>query len=223
MKLVLAIQPIFLQQGNELLAAGAEVLARFEGPDGAQLTQADIEEAGWIAIDNSVSILVQENLPQLIRQHRTLFINLSVETLLSKTAFALWFDRLREMAATFPRRIAIEISNRNLKITDNIIEQRLALIKAEPVSLVLDNAELDDGPSTVLTNFGWQYCKINARDLARIEKTRLKTAIDFCRKSNIHLIAERIENTRLLEAVNKLGIPFKQGFELAKPEPVNTK
>lgn len=218
MRLVLAAQSIFLQQGDELIPTGAEVLARFEGPDGAQLTQSNIEESGWIAIDNSVSLLAQDNLPELMAKHRTLFFNLSVETLLSKTAFALWLDRLKQMAAAFPRRIAIEISNRKLDINDRMLRQRLDLLKEEPISLVLDNAELTQGPTVALMDFEWNYCKINARDLARIEKTQLKTAIDYCRTANIHIIAERIENNRLLEAVDKLRIPFKQGFTLAKPD-----
>ncbi len=218
MKLVLAVQTIFLQQGEELIPTGAEVLARFEGPDGAQLTQAHIEASGWVAIDNSVSLLALEKLPQLMREHRTLFFNLSVETLKSKTAFALWLDRLKEMAHAFPRRIAIEISNHDLDINDRVIRQRIDLLKDEPISLLLDNAELTQGPNVALMDFEWNYCKINARDLARIEKTQLKTAIDYCRKSNIHIIAERVENARLLDAANTLRIPFKQGFALAKPE-----
>jgi EAL domain-containing protein (putative c-di-GMP-specific phosphodiesterase class I) len=222
MKLVLAAQTIFLQQGEERVPTGAEVLARFEGPDGAQLTQSNIEDAGWIAIDNSVSLLAQETLPALMRNHRTLFFNLSVETLQSKTAFALWFERLRQMAAAYPRRIAIEISNRNLDINERMLRQRLDLLKEEPISLLLDNAELTQGPSVALMDFEWNYCKISARDLARIEKTQLKSAIDYCRSANIHIIAERIENNRLLEAVSNLRIPFKQGFALAKPEALNS-
>lgn len=220
MKLVLAVQTIFLRQGEEDIPAAGEVLARFEGPDGAQLTQANIEEAGWIVIDNSVSLLADTQMPALMRDYRALFFNLSVETLRSKTAFALWLERLRQMAAAYPRRIGIEISNRSLDVSDKVVMQRIELLAQEPVMLILDNAELDHGPSAVLTDIKWHYCKISARDLARIAGTRLKLAIDYCRLANIHIIAERIETPKLQEAVAALRIPFRQGFVLSKPQAV---
>lgn len=217
MRLVLAVQTIFLRQGEEDIPAAGEVLARFEGPDGAQLTQANIEEAGWIAIDNSVSMLAETSLPSLMRQYRILFFNLSAETLLSKTAFALWLQRLRQMAALYPRRIGIEIASGKLDAGDKVLMQRIALLAQEPVILVLDNAELNNGPTAILDSIKWQYCKINAHDLTRIASTHLKFAIDYCRRNNIHLIAERIETPRLLETVSNLRIPFRQGFILEKP------
>lgn len=69
-----------------------------------------------------------------------------------------------------------------------------------------------------------EYIKIDMEIVRNIDSDNLKKSlvesmIGFCKNVNIHLIAEGIETKQELKTLIKMGIPYGQGYYIAKPGP----
>jgi FOG: EAL domain len=51
------------------------------------------------------------------------------------------------------------------------------------------------------------------------DSAMVESVLSFCRRLNIKVIAEYVENEEILIMLRNLGVPFGQGYFLGKPSP----
>lgn len=152
-----------------------------------------------------------------------LFLNVS-PIIISHEQFSLSFTRhyLKQYGLE-PNRIVFEITERN-SIPD--IEKFKAAIdhsKSEQFQIAIDDAGAMYSGLNLINAIHPHYIKLDRRlihdiDLGGLNFALIKGMTEFCRLSNIHLIAEGIETESELTILIDLGVPYAQGFFLQKPD-----
>ncbi|HDO1191531.1 TPA: EAL domain-containing protein [Aeromonas salmonicida] len=205
-----AFQPIFNVDTGAFVAA--EVLARwYDG--GRVVSPSNIKTVvNWGAVDIEVARFIENNISFFDNKYRTLFINVSEQTLGTDKVFRPWAEIINHITRVSGARIVIEITE---SVQDSSLADRwneLAMLGGE---LALD--DYGDLHSSIkrLRQYPWGYCKFDTRNIHSIID---RAAIQYCLDNGVELIAEQVETKLQEDSARSFGLLLQQGFYHGSPE-----
>ncbi|TGA98269.1 GGDEF domain-containing protein [Sporolactobacillus shoreae] len=220
-------QPIVsLRSGNIL---GYEALSRVTCASPLSNSELLFREAGkcgrlWEldSLCRSITLhTIKDKYPEY--RDRRLFLNIN-PVILNSDPFRFTFTRqyLRQFGIE-PNQIVFEITERNSISDANQFIESITHFKSEEFYIAIDDAGSMYSGLNLINDIHPHYIKLDRRliqdiDLGKLNFALIKGLIEFCRLSNIHLIAEGIETQSELMILMDLGVPYAQGYLLQKPE-----
>ncbi len=207
---------IRLKDNNEIIAPGAFIPA-------AERYNLMPAIDRWV-ISNAFESIVQIAQTNLALKDATYFLNLS-GTSLSDEAF---FDFLREQFSEYPlsaEQICFEVTETaaitNLSSTVEFIKQ----LKELGCKFALDDFGAGLSSFSYLKSLPVDYLKIDGGFVRDILEDPMDAAIvaavnNIGHVAGLHTVAEFVENTEIIQALDKIGVDYAQGYALAKPAPV---
>jgi EAL domain-containing protein (putative c-di-GMP-specific phosphodiesterase class I) len=209
-----ALQPIFdLSLGRPM---AQEALSRF--PTDAYSTQDWFTEA-WRAgcglemeMDAVNSAL--QLLPAVAKPQR-LSINASPDLMTS--------GRLEEFLADQPlHRLIIEITEHNLAESIDALNNRVADLQSRGAWIAIDDAGTGYSSLSQILQLGPDIIKLDRTLVTEVDTDPMKRAlanafVTFTSQAKVGLVAEGVETEAELRTLEELGVPFAQGYYLARP------
>jgi EAL domain-containing protein (putative c-di-GMP-specific phosphodiesterase class I) len=209
-----ALQPILdLSLGRPM---AQEALSRF--PTDAYNTQEWFTEA-WRAgcgleleLDAISSAL--RLLPTIAKPQR-LSINASPELITS--------GRLEEILADQPlHRLIIEITEHNLAESIEALNDRVAALQRGGAWVAIDDAGTGYSSLSQILRLGPDIIKLDRTLVTDVDTDPMKRAlanafVTFTSQAKVGLVAEGVETEAELRTLEELGVPFAQGYYLARP------
>ncbi|QJA06229.1 GGDEF domain-containing protein [Thermosulfurimonas marina] len=222
-ELVLALQPVINTESGQTVFY--EVLARYISEDERTLSAGafmlSVEDLGLFEeLDRQILykalVLLRES-PELGK----LAINLSQEYVYQNLArdLSAWVKDLK----VFPEDLILEINERKSGFSPLVLAQKLSLLKAEGYLLSLDDFGVETSNLFLLRDIPWDFVKVDGRfvrGLLTNEFDRLVLGfLSRCaRQRDFRLVAEQVEEERVLREVRKFGVPYAQGFYCGEPQ-----
>ncbi|MFR0980997.1 MAG: EAL domain-containing protein, partial [Holdemania filiformis] len=126
-----------------------------------------------------------------------------------------------------PRQIAIELTE-SCQVEDfDGLAREFARLRAFGFNLSLDDFGIAYSTLLLIRNLPADSVKIDQsfiRDLTeqnQVDLAIIESVVSLCRKLNIRLVAEGVENARILKLLEAYPITLYQGFHFAKPMPAS--
>lgn len=154
---------------------------------------------------------------------KKLFLNVN-SLIINHDQFQLGFtSRFLKQYSLKPEQIVLEITERNSIADIDKFRKTIAHFKAENFHIAIDDAGAMYSGLNLINTIHPHYIKMDRRlihniDLGRLNFALIKGMTEFCRMSNIRLIAEGIETQSELMILIDLGVPYAQGYFLQKPD-----
>lgn len=122
-----------------------------------------------------------------------------------------------------PSRIALEILEDITSLNNVHILEQLDALRDLGFKIAIDDFGAEHSNFSRLLEIQPDYLKIDGAFIKNIvtdKNSRIITESIYyiCKQSGIKVIAEYIHNKEVLDAVQKIGIEFSQGFYIGKPE-----
>ena len=124
-----------------------------------------------------------------------------------------------------PRQIAIELTE-SCQVEDfEGLAREFARLRTFGFNLSLDDFGIAYSTLLLIRNLPADSVKIDQsfiRDLSKqnqVDLAIIESVVSLCRKLNIRLVAEGVENARILKLLEAYPITLYQGFHFAKPMP----
>lgn len=222
-KFTTLFQPILSLQEGEVI--GYEALTR--GPEGSIFysPEALFEEAKKANLLWELEMVTRINAIKIFnsfKSNKCLFLNVDSEIIKDEHFIkGITKDILQFYGISFSNLI-FEITEKtaikDYKSFKNVIDN----YKGQGYKIAIDDVGAGYSGLTAITEIKPYYVKIDKSLIKNIDKDNFKRAIvkalvEFANNTNIKLIAEGIETIDELYTVIEIGIPFGQGFFLAKP------
>ncbi|AIJ10677.1 EAL domain-containing protein [Edwardsiella piscicida] len=191
----------------------AEALARWHVHGGIVSPSSMIVKPNWAEVDFRMALFIRDNI-HVCMKHGALFINVSEQTLSSDILFNSWV-KIIESLLKQTSHIVVEITE---EVTDASLSARWRELAAIGVKLALDDYGKINSSFERLCNYGWHYCKFDARQLDSLIDNH---AIHHCIKNKVAIIVECVESSALMNRAKLLGLCWQQGFYHAEPETIS--
>ncbi|MCO7125861.1 GGDEF domain-containing protein [Sporolactobacillus shoreicorticis] len=151
-----------------------------------------------------------------------LFLNVSPVILQDARFIQIFSSQYVKIYPFEPGQIVFEITERNSINHPDQFAASLQDLKSHHFQVAIDDAGAMYSGLNLITDTHPHYVKLDRRlieniDLGRINFALVKGLVEFCRISNIHLVAEGIETLSELTSLIDLGVPYGQGFFLQRP------
>lgn len=207
MRIVPALQPIINVCTDQVM--GYEILARWW--DGQQVYRPDDVNLPWHEIDQLMLGEMLRYIGAMNKVSSRLFINVSADTMKSDRYWNLWIAKLNQLIFAATYALTIEIVE---SVDDSVLRKRWQDITAMGLSVALDDFGQQHATLDRLYAFPWNYCKLESTTMnSRV----CKEAIHYCKRKNIHLIAEKIESALEAEYARDNGMNDQQGYHHGMP------
>jgi EAL domain-containing protein (putative c-di-GMP-specific phosphodiesterase class I)/GGDEF domain-containing protein len=218
-------QPIFDLATGEII--GAEALSH--GPRGSEIESGEI----LFSLAERTELLLP--LERMCRQQlleaaadtapsRQIFLNLS-PTAVSDPDF-LGGKFLEQLAGVglSPDGIVLEITERTYAIYEGLFREVLARFRQQGFLIAVDDVGTGYSNLTSLADIAPDYLKFDNVFVRGIDKhpakqDLLEALLSFAQKMKAKVIGEGIETGEELDALRRLGVPYGQGYFLARPMP----
>jgi EAL domain-containing protein (putative c-di-GMP-specific phosphodiesterase class I)/ActR/RegA family two-component response regulator len=218
--LFLAWQPIVGAHGGLL---GAEALLRSRRPGletPAALLGLAHEHQLIRQVGRAVAARVAQALPRLPPGAR-LFVNVHPDELADPAALA---DQLAPMAGAADR-ITLELTGEALERWADTLPRRLQLLRDLGFSLALDDLGAGKGALTLLAELGPSWIKTHPSLVRGVDqrapiRRMVQMVMAFAEASGAQVVAEGVETEAEARALAELGVPWLQGFWVARPAPL---
>jgi EAL domain-containing protein (putative c-di-GMP-specific phosphodiesterase class I) len=219
-------QPVFDLQTGEMI--GMEALSR--GPRGSEFESGET----LFSLAERTELLVP--LERVCRQRsleaaanappdRQIFINLSPAAASDPEFLGPLF--LEQVAAygLAPHRIVLEITERTYAVYEGLFREVLSRFRQQSFRIAVDDVGTGYSNLTSLAEIEPDYLKfdnvfVRGIDRRRTKQDLLEALMSFARKMKTKVIAEGIETREELKVLQSLGVPYGQGFLLARPMPI---
>jgi len=219
-------QPVFDLQTGEMI--GMEALSR--GPRGSEFESGET----LFSLAERTELLVP--LERVCRQRsleaaansspdRQVFINLSPAAASDPEFLGPLF--LEQVAAygLAPHRIVLEITERTYAVYEGLFREVLSRFRQQNFRIAVDDVGTGYSNLTSLAEIEPDYLKfdnvfVRGIDRRRTKQDLLEALMSFARKMKTKVIAEGIETREELKVLQSLGVPYGQGFLLARPMPI---
>jgi EAL domain-containing protein (putative c-di-GMP-specific phosphodiesterase class I) len=219
-------QPVFDLQTGEMI--GMEALSR--GPRGSEFESGET----LFSLAERTELLVP--LERVCRQRsleaaanapadRQIFINLSPAAASDPEFLGPLF--LEQVAAygLAPHRIVLEITERTYAVYEGLFREVLSRFRQQNFRIAVDDVGTGYSNLTSLAEIEPDYLKfdnvfVRGIDRRRTKQDLLEALMSFARKMKTKVIAEGIETREELKVLQSLGVPYGQGFLLARPMPI---
>ncbi|MCL1632093.1 EAL and GGDEF domain-containing protein [Sporolactobacillus sp. CPB3-1] len=124
-----------------------------------------------------------------------------------------------------PNRIVFEITERNSIHHVNRFTSSIHALKSSGFQVAIDDAGAMYSGLNLITDTQPHYVKLDRQltknvDFRGINYALIKGLVEFCRMSDIRLVAEGVETLAELKCLIDLGVPYAQGFFLQRPAPL---
>jgi FOG: EAL domain len=201
----LARQPIIDIETKKLYAF--ELLARNK-PDLDEFVAPPPNHMFWSVIDKKVLVLAEQF--KLNDWH--LIVNVSEATLADDGLYQSWADTILKHKQK--HKLSIEITE---QVTSHTLHNRWLHLKELNVPLVMDDFGDENNTLSRLIKYPWDICKF-AIDETNHFNTEKLDGIEYCKRTDIEMIAERIETKEQAFVAAKAGIKLQQGYLWGRPE-----
>ncbi len=218
-------QPIYDLQTGEIF--GCEVLMRLEMGEEIIPAQRFIGIAEAIGLIMEMDFINMEKALELAQKtgyQGCFFFNLSPKALIIPE----FLSNIRELVEKYsfpPERIIFELTERETVKNLRLLEKFIRNLQDYGFKFCID--DFGSGFSS------FQYIKHFMIDLVKIEGDFVvgltnKTLIDLaiiesmvalCKRLNIKMVAEYVENEEIIESLKALGVEYGQGYYFGKPAP----
>lgn len=152
-----------------------------------------------------------------------LFLNVN-SGILGDSKFKAGFTKRKlEKYALDSQKIIFEITERIAISDKQAFFEAIRHYKDQDYGIAIDDVGSGFSGLNVIVAAKPTYIKLDMYLIRNIDKDETKIAlckafVEFCRSSNIILIAEGIESANELQTLIKLGVPYGQGFFLGVPQ-----
>jgi EAL domain-containing protein (putative c-di-GMP-specific phosphodiesterase class I) len=124
-----------------------------------------------------------------------------------------------------PHRIVLEITERTYAVYEGLFREVLSRFRQQNFRIAVDDVGTGYSNLTSLAEIEPDYLKfdnvfVRGIDRRRTKQDLLEALMSFARKMKTKVIAEGIETREELKVLQSLGVPYGQGFLLARPMPV---
>ena len=124
-----------------------------------------------------------------------------------------------------PDRIVLEITERTYAVYEGLFREVLARFRQQNFRIAVDDVGTGYSNLTSLAEIEPDYLKfdnvfVRGIDRRTTKQDLLEALMSFARKMNTKVIAEGIETREELKVLQTLGVPYGQGFLLARPMPL---
>jgi EAL domain-containing protein (putative c-di-GMP-specific phosphodiesterase class I) len=219
-------QPVFDLQTGDMI--GMEALSR--GPRGSEFESGET----LFSLAERTELLVP--LERVCRQRsleaasatspdRQIFINLSPAAASDPEFLGpLFLDQVASVGLA-PDRIVLEITERTYAVYEGLFREVLSKFRQQNFRIAVDDVGTGYSNLTSLAEIEPDYLKfdnvfVRGIDRRRTKQDLLEALLSFARKMKTKVIAEGIETREELKVLQSLGVPYGQGFLLARPMPV---
>lgn len=219
-------QPIMSLEGDQPEVAVHELLMRIrkEGKVTAAGEFIDIAENMGI-VHKLDYLLIKKAFRQINEQNYNglLFINLSPRALILNE-FINEVKKLAKENNIQPKRIVFEITERETVRNIGLLEKFVRDLKFEGFMFAIDDFGSGFSSFHYLKRFPIDYLKIEGEFICnmvndRIDLAFVESAVTLADSIGIKTVAEFIESQEVLDAVNRCGIQFAQGYYIGEPKP----
>ena len=219
-------QPVFDLQTGEMI--GMEALSR--GPRGSEFESGET----LFSLAERTELLVP--LERVCRQRsleaaanapldRQIFINLSPAAASDPAFLGPLFLEQVAACGLAPHRIVLEITERTYAVYEGLFREVLSRFRQQNFRIAVDDVGTGYSNLTSLAEIEPDYLKfdnvfVRGIDRRRTKQDLLEALMSFARKMKTKVIAEGIETREELKVLQSLGVPYGQGFLLARPMPI---
>jgi EAL domain-containing protein (putative c-di-GMP-specific phosphodiesterase class I) len=219
-------QPVYDLQTGEMI--GMEALSR--GPRGSEFESGET----LFSLAERTELLVP--LERVCRQkslevaaaanaERQIFINLSPAAASDPEFLGPMFLEQIDSLGLAPDRIVLEITERTYAVYEGLFREVLSRFRSQSFRIAVDDVGTGYSNLTSLADIEPDYLKFDHVFVRGIDRQQrklelLEALLSFARKMRTQVIAEGIETREELKVLQNLGVPYGQGFLLARPMPV---
>ncbi len=221
-ELAVALQPVInIQTGKTIFY---EVLARFiseEDTFSAGTFMPSVEHLGLFEeLDRQIlykaMVLLKES-PEIGR----VAVNISQEYALRELGKDLlsWTKSI----GIYPEDLILEINERKSTFSPLALSSKLNFFKAEGFTLSLDDFGVESANLFLLRDIPWDLVKVDGRFVRGLltndfDRRVLRFLADCASLLGFKLVAEQVEEERILREVARYGVLYAQGFYCGEPE-----
>lgn len=158
-------------------------------------------------------------------QNRQIFLNLSPAAASDPEFLGPQFlDQVASLGLA-PDRIVLEITERTYAIYESLFREVLARFRSQNFRIAVDDVGAGYSSLSSLAEIEPDYLKfdnvfVHGIDRRLVKQDLLEALLSFARKMKTRVIAEGIETREELKVLQSLGVPYGQGFLLARPMPI---
>jgi EAL domain-containing protein (putative c-di-GMP-specific phosphodiesterase class I) len=156
---------------------------------------------------------------------RQIFLNLSPAAASDPEFLGPHFREQLAAVGLAPHRIVLEITERTYSVYEDLFRAVLSKFRSQNFRIAVDDVGTGYSNLSSLADIEPDYLKfdtvfVHGIDRRRVKQDLLEALLSFARKMNTKVIAEGIESREELRVLQSLGVPYGQGFLLARPMPV---
>jgi len=219
-------QPVFDLASGEMI--GMEALSR--GPRGSEFESGET----LFSLAERTELLVP--LERVCRQRsleaaayanpkQQIFLNLSPAAASDPEFLGPLFQEQVQSLGIEPDRIVLEITERTYAVYEGLFREVLSKFRQQNFRIAVDDVGTGYSNLSSLAEIEPDYLKfdnvfVRGIDRRRVKQDLLEALMSFARKMKTKVIAEGIESKEELKVLQNLGVPYGQGFLLARPMPL---
>jgi EAL domain-containing protein (putative c-di-GMP-specific phosphodiesterase class I) len=221
-------QPIVALAGGQ--PAMAEVLIRLREEESAQLPPGEFlplfEDAGMMAeLDRWVVRHAVRHLAAGLKI-QTLSVNVSAQTL-DDAGFAKAAAAELAAAKVAPARLQFELEEAHLLARPDVVAHFARHLRAVGCGIVIDGFGENPAAGSATKALQPQLVKVYGgivRTLLTSDASadKLEAMTRFCAALGVDMIAECVEDRKVLPGLKALGVRYAQGFGIAAPQPIES-
>ncbi len=156
---------------------------------------------------------------------RQIFLNLSPAAASDPEFLGRFFLDQVSALGLRPDRIVLEITERTYSVYEGLFREVLSRFRQQNFRIAVDDVGTGYSNLSSLAEIEPDYLKfdnvfVRGIDLRRTKQDLLEALLSFARKMKTKVIAEGIETREELKVLQTLGVPYGQGFLLARPMPL---
>jgi EAL domain-containing protein (putative c-di-GMP-specific phosphodiesterase class I) len=219
-------QPVFDLATGDMI--GMEALSR--GPRGSEFEGGEV----LFSLAERTELLVP--LERICRQmsleaaaignpQRQIFLNISPAAASDPEFLGPLFIEQIASLGLAPDRIVLEITERTYAVYEGLFREVLTHFRSQNFRIAVDDVGTGYSNLSSLAEIEPDYLKfdnvfVRGIDRRKVKQDLLEALLSFARKMKTKVIAEGIETREELKILQSLGVPFGQGFLLARPMPI---
>ena len=220
--IVPVFQPIVDLETNEI--EKYEVLARVRREDGSlesifPYLKVSKENKLYEYISQTI---FKEAFKVIDEKKINLSLNISIDDLLNKKFMSFVYDNLPK----YSKYLTFEILESDAIEDYSLLENFIIDVKRYGAKIAIDDFGSGYSNFARILALNVDLIKIDGSLIKNIDhdnqsKLISEMIVDFCRKTDIKILAEYVHNDKVLEVIKELKINYGQGFYLGKPMPLN--
>jgi diguanylate cyclase (GGDEF)-like protein/PAS domain S-box-containing protein len=231
-RFLLYTQTILAAPSSNERGPALEVLVRLAGEDGTVIGPAEFLKAAeryrlmslvdrWV-VQTALAALGRGGIK--LAPGRSVSLNISGQTL-GDTQFLEFVVECLDRTGVAPAQVCFEVTEASVVANLEHARRFIGVLHGMGCTFALDDFGSGLGSFANLKTLAMDYLKIDGvymRNLARdtVNQAMVSAMIKLARTLDFKVIAEQVEDAASLEAAQRMGIDFIQGYAISRPEPL---